>query len=192
MDSKAIGRAEVELVLQKAVKKVERLHDFELVPFESNVGVNGDHCTLKVHFSGEEENEEKELTFFVKFVPEREFNKRFVLDRGMFAKEEEMYFKILPMMAQALGRRLPAAECYHTSEDKYVILEDLRRIDFQLVDKLDVLQLDKCKAALKAIAMLHAGSLAIEVKSGKLMPYHTDHCYEALIADINSNDIYLF
>jgi Ecdysteroid kinase-like family len=100
-----------------------------------------------------------------------------------------MYTKILPMMAEALRRRLPVAEFYLTREDKFAIFEDLRKTDFHPVDKLDFLQQDKCKAALKAIAMLHAGSLAIEVKSGKLMPYHADHSYEALIADINSNDI---
>jgi Ecdysteroid kinase-like family len=189
MDSKVVGRADVELVLKKAVSRVVQLHDFQLVPFESKVGFNGEHCTLKVHFSVEDENQEKWLTFFVKLVPEKEFNRKFILDRGMFAKEEEMYTKILPMMAEALKRRLPVAECYLTEEDKFVIFEDLRRNDFQLVEKLDFLQLDNCKAALAAIAMLHAGSLAIEVKSGKLMPYHADHSYEALIADINSNDI---
>jgi len=190
MAGQAIGLAEVELLLQKAVKKEARLLDFKLMPFDSKVGFMGDHCTLFVRYSEiDDAAEEKQHTFFVKQVPEGHRYRNFILDRGLFAKEQEMYLKLLPMMAEALRRRLPVAECYLTGEDQFAIFEDLARKGFKLVDKLDFLQLDKCKAALKAIAMLHAGSLAVEIKSGKLMLHHADHSYEALIADINSDNI---
>lgn len=190
MEGKAIGRSEVELVLRKAVKKDVHLLDFELQPFGSKVGFMGDHSTLVVHYSDASDAQPMEHTFFVKKLPEgNERYKNFILDRGLFAKEKEMYQKLLPMMSEALRRQMPVAECYLIGDESYVIFEDLRRMGYKLVDKLPYLQVGECEAALRAVAMLHAGSLAVEIKSGKLMPFHADHCYEALIADNSSDNI---
>lgn len=192
MAGEAIGRSEVELVLWKVLKREVHLLDFHLQPFETKVGFNGDHSTLGVRYTeiNMADYQAKEHSFFVKQVPEGEnFVRNFILDRGLFNKEKEMYQTLLPMMDKALGRRLPVAKCYLIEDEKYMIFEDLRRIGFKLFNKLEYLKLDECEAALRAISMLHAGSLAVEIKTGKLMPYIAKHCYEALIAEEGSNDV---
>jgi len=195
MAGKAIGQAEIELVLRKAVKKEVDVKNYQFVSFDSFVGFMGDHHTLVVNYSeANSENKEhvKEHSFFVKQIPDSERYRKIILGSGLFAKEQEMYQKLLPLLAKNLQQKLPVAECYLIGDESYVmIFEDLQRMGYKLADKYAYLEVRQCEAAFRAIALLHAGSVATEIKTGKLMPFHADHCYEALIADNKSDNIVL-
>jgi hypothetical protein len=133
----AIGQAEVELVLRKAVKKEVHVLSYKFQPFDTKVGFMGDHRTIIVNYQeiNSSDNSQKEISFFVKLVPEGERYRKFILDRGLFAKEQEMYQKLLPMMSKALQKEMPVAECYLIEEDRYVVFEDLLRLGYKLADR---------------------------------------------------------
>ncbi|CAB3368315.1 Hypothetical predicted protein [Cloeon dipterum] len=187
MTEEGITVAEVELVLQRALQRDLKLLDFKLNTFSDKVGFMGDHNMLTVHYC--DANGPGEFSFFLKLLPKGKYSRNIALKYGLFTKEKEMYEKLLPLMAKALGRRMPAADCYLIRDDGCMVLEDLSRMGYKLWDKYAFLGRRQAEAALKAVAALHAGSLAVEVGTDALMPRHADHCYEALIADSSSDNI---
>ncbi|XP_059472155.1 uncharacterized protein LOC132194715 [Neocloeon triangulifer] len=191
MTERGLSRAEVQLVLRTALKKdAVRVLDFKEEGVGANVGFMGEHNTLTVHYS-EQESENSEISFFLKRLPAGERFRTFVLEHGLFAKEKEMYEKLVPLMERSLRRKMPVADCYLVRDDSgYVILQDLQRMGYKLWDKYALLGRRQVEAAVRAVAALHAGSLAAEATSGKLMPRIADHCLkEALIADNTSDNV---
>lgn len=171
-----LSHGEVQAALRKAAGPSATLKSFRTRPLDGKVGFMGEHSILEVEFQEARITYQatNKISFFVKRVPDGKTLRDFILRFGLFAKEREMYEKLFPMMTQALKiSKLSVPDCHLIKDEQYMIFEDLGAVGFKMHSKFELLSLEKCKAVIEALAQLHAGSVAVEAKTGKLMSYST-------------------
>jgi hypothetical protein len=176
-----LGHGEVQTALKKAAGPSATLKSFQVRPLGKHVGFMGEHSILEVEYQEARISYQamNRITFFIKRVPDVKTLRDFIVRFGLFTKEREMYEKLLPMMSQALRiSKMCVPDCHLIKDKDYMIFENLGASGFKMHNKLELLNLDQCKAVIEAVAQLHAGSIAIEAKSGKLMSFHMENHQE--------------
>ncbi|CAB3368316.1 Hypothetical predicted protein [Cloeon dipterum] len=180
---------EVQTALKKAVGPNATMRSYTVKLLGAGkLGYMGEHGLVQVEYQESRITYQatNRTSFFIKRVPDRKIFKDFIINFGLFAKEREIYEKLLPMMCKSLKiSRMPAPECYVICDEKYLVLEDLNRAGYKLKDKNDCLDLAHCKAVFEAVALLHAGGIAIEAKTGKMMAFHMKYNHEIVIVKEN-------
>jgi len=180
-----LSQSEVKSALKKAAGPNATLKSFQTKSLGAGkVGYMGDHCTIEVEYQEARISYQAttNTSFFMKRIPDSKTFRDFITNFGLFAKEREMFEKLLPMMCRALRiSKLSVPECYVICDNNYMIFEDLTRGGFKLENKYDYLSLEQCKSLIEALAQLHAGSIAIEAKTGKMMSYHMKNPHEVVI-----------
>ncbi|XP_059472505.1 uncharacterized protein LOC132194924 [Neocloeon triangulifer] len=183
-----LSASEVQTALQKAVGPNATLKGYTLKPVSQKVGFMGEHFNVLVEY--QESRISYQTSFFVKRVPDAKLLRDFISKFGLFAKEREMYEKLLPMMCKALKvSKLPVPDCFIISDENYLLFEDLLRAGYKLRDKNQYLEMADCKALIEAVAQLHAGSVAIEAKTGKMMAFHMRNYDKVGKANEKSDDL---
>jgi hypothetical protein len=186
-----IGAAEVQCALSKAVGPNVTLKSFRFKPPpEGAMGYMGEHRILEVEYQEARISYQATttLTFFMKSIPQKKTFQDLIIKNGIFAKEREIFEKLLPLMSQSLKlSKLSVPECYLISENNYMLFEDLSRLNFKLENRFEFLGLEHCKALIEAVAQLHAGSIATEAKTGKLMTFYIKHSHETVITNVSKD-----
>lgn len=170
-----LSHGEVQTALKKAAGPSATLKSFQIRSLGGLVGFMGEHSILDVEYQEARISYQatNRITFFIKRVPDGKTLRNFILRFGLFGKEREMYEKLLPMMSQALRiSKMCVPDCHLIKDENYMIFEDLGVSGFKMHNKLELLNLDQCKAVIEAVVQLHAGSIAVEAKSGKVMAFH--------------------
>ncbi|KAF4527698.1 hypothetical protein B566_EDAN016365 [Ephemera danica] len=188
-------RSEFEEVLRRALSCSQddvahaRLLDFNLNSLDGNLGFMGDHNVL--HVTYEINDRQYTRTFFYKRVPCSERHSNYIITEGVFAKEKEIYQKIIPMFCKYLNvpKLLFIPNCYFIKDNEFMILDNLTDLGYKLHDKLIPLDIYHCESALKALAKFHAASFITESKTGKSMEEFCDYNHEVLLVNSLSKSI---
>lgn len=175
MEKNLLSPGDVQVALRNAAGPSVILKSYKVRSLDGKVGFMGEHSILEVEFQEASVSypPTKWITFFIKRVPDVKTLRDFILRFGLFTKEREIYEKILPMMMQALKvSQMCVPDCYLIKDESYMIFEDIGAKGFKMHNIFERLSLQQCKAVIEAVAQLHAGSIAIEAKTGKLMSFH--------------------
>ncbi|XP_059472504.1 uncharacterized protein LOC132194922 [Neocloeon triangulifer] len=186
-----LSASEVQSALKKAVGPNVTLKGYTLKPVSGTVkvGFTGEHFIVQVEYQESRISYQatSRTSFFVKRIPDAKTNCDFIFETGLYAKEREMYEKLLPMMCKALKvPKLPVPDCLIICDENYFVFEDMLRAGYKLRDKNQYLEMAECKALIEAVALLHAGSVAIEAKTGKMMAFHMKNHQEVVIKKENT------
>lgn len=82
-----------------------------------------------------------------------------------FANEIRAYTHLIPVLRQFSRNRLPFPTCIHAgrdSEGDLIVMEDLRRGGFRMLDRRKCLSYRQCRTVVKELANFHAVSLAMK------------------------------
>lgn len=164
--SPKLSEDEVSKILQNKFKSDKfKIVSFTLDMLGEWIGNCGDHAILNVQIQSEN-NFGTRHTFFVKLYPRVPFVIDFIEGTGSFRKEIFMY-KIFNLMEEEeikiLHECIP--QCYLTSSNKYIVLENLYEEGYKSLNKHEVFDWDTVKVALESLAKLHASSLLYEEKN---------------------------
>lgn len=126
------------------------------------------------------------ICFIIKLLPQDPFSRFFVTEAQFDLREIKFYTQVVPDLEEfrvntANGEdvRLPIPKCYYahytagtndpepTPPESVLILENIKKLGYRSADFARGLTLRQTKAAVEAIAHIHALSLSIKVKEGK-------------------------
>ncbi|XP_075217397.1 uncharacterized protein LOC142322330 [Lycorma delicatula] len=118
-------------------------------------GVKGDY-KLK------DEKEIKKISLIIK-VPTKSGWHKFLLDKGLYKKENLLYNILIPKYKSMFGDKWPdmVPKSYHSTEEDVVILEDLKVKNYEMVSRVEQLGYDECVLALSNLAIFHAASIKL-------------------------------
>lgn len=148
-----------------------RTEDVELLRndwsgFSENVeGFLGDHFLLSLTYKiAQKEGNE---SFFIKTLPRKsEYQNRIASELRVSEKEKFLYDFLLPELEKYDYPTDFAPKCYYINAETFV-LENMKVKDFAVMERGKFFDLDHCKAALKALALYHAGSVVYEEARSK-------------------------
>uniref|UniRef100_A0A336K648 CSON000987 protein n=1 Tax=Culicoides sonorensis TaxID=179676 RepID=A0A336K648_CULSO len=145
-------------------------------------GFLGEHLKLsidaKIHETIIHEN------FFIKTLPFRAKDRRFVEEIGVLKKEVHLYLNVLNEMPKNCMHWHPT--CYYGRDD-ILILEDLSLKNYQLLPSHIEFNSDHIKSILKSLATMHACSLNFQNMVKKpLNEIYDDILFEVTVARRNN------
>lgn len=120
----------------------------------------------------------KSKVFYISLIFKRQIvnlqrRKLFRADEA-FANEINAYGQLVPIMRRFSSDRLPFPVCHYAgmdAEGDLIVLEDLRRSGFHMVDRRKNLSYRQCRTVLEELANFHAVSLAMKLI--KPVQFHT-------------------
>uniref|UniRef100_A0A1Q3FPF5 Putative juvenile hormone-inducible protein n=1 Tax=Culex tarsalis TaxID=7177 RepID=A0A1Q3FPF5_CULTA len=132
---------------------------------EQRTGYLGDHHLLTIVINTGED-EEREITFFVKKLPTRIPKlAKYLVEMKAFSKEAELFHELLPKLSK-FGKFVP--ECLFQKDNELLVFKNAKLEGFKVLDGnrglLDLIHLEQ---VLRALARLHAASFALEAELGK-------------------------
>ncbi|EDS42965.1 Juvenile hormone-inducible protein [Culex quinquefasciatus] len=132
---------------------------------EQRTGYLGDHHLLTIVINSGD-NEEREITVFVKKLPSRIPKlANCLIELKAFSKETGLFRELLPRLAE-FGRFAP--ECLFQKGEDLLVFRNVKLEGFKVLDGNRVLlDLDHLKQVLRALMRLHAASFALEAQLGK-------------------------
>ncbi|RZF40053.1 hypothetical protein LSTR_LSTR002456 [Laodelphax striatellus] len=121
---------------------------------------------LTVDYS-EADGTHKTSNLIVKTFPESPMMLSYIKEFSLNEKEAIAYQKLLPPMEDLLGITLVPRSLKCRTYD-LLILEDLKPLGFEMVDRISRMDFDHCKATLIALADFHAASFLLHQKNPNL------------------------
>ncbi|KAL5283854.1 CHKov1 family protein [Megaselia abdita] len=135
--------------------------------FACAVGENFASVMIRVEIDFElKDGSKKKVSFMIKTTPEKgtvSYNN--IENLQLFQKEIEIYKEIIPKFEKLYldkGKEVKfAPKTYDFKTDsgfRYLLLEDLKVLDFKIIQKENLFDLEQCKLILKLMAKFHAAS----------------------------------
>jgi thiamine kinase-like enzyme len=131
-------------------------------------------------------NGENKYNLVLKTLPSGDFLQNFLQNVKGFEKELQMYKITLPAMYRKMmdmsanGKFRPlSARLLPTKRKDTIVLEDLQHFGYKMANKHNGLDLEHCKLTVRALARLHAASVALH----KTDPSYMDMYSESMFAD---------
>lgn len=152
------------------------LHDFQNVTvsdrvFESGIIEKGkNYCSTASRFTifFEEDGKKCEKSFFVKIPYDIQYYQ--VLKQCQFyAKEIHMYEVVLPIYKTLLPNESLHPEFFGTDGKDALILEDMSKCGYRIVEGYKQMDLEHSAAALKLLAKFHALSVKVRESDAKIL-----------------------
>nr|CAD7445122.1 unnamed protein product [Timema bartmani] len=161
----------------------------------------------RVHPPDGAEDDPRALDLIVKLLPNDPFSRFFVTEAQFDLREIKFYTQVVPELEQFQRRllsadepplELPIPRCYHAHyaapgedaegslSESVLVLENLKSRGFLGADFSRGLTLRQARAALEAVARLHALSLALKVREGRPL----DERYPFLFQTARATDSY--
>ncbi|XP_071446776.1 uncharacterized protein [Hetaerina americana] len=169
-----ISRKDVESALQNYLASQDfSLEKYEFRTFsDGNLGFMGRHfkITTWVTFEGSS----RQIDFFAKLAPTSRTHQTARTTSNYFTKEVFTYAYLAPKLDACLLPRakFPVPRCFLSrdaaaltppSEDRrLLLLEDVSRLNFRLLEDVQPLDLAHCRAVLRSLARFHASSLLLQ------------------------------
>ncbi|XP_046390006.1 uncharacterized protein LOC124158758 [Ischnura elegans] len=161
--------------VEHAVRSYFNTMDFTIERYEerqfsdAKVGFMGRHfrITAWVTISGTQ----KQIDFFAKLAPTSETQYTAKTTSNYFTKEVFTYTDLAPRLNSCLpqGNTLPLPRCVlgrdektSTHDRRILILEDVTRKNYKLLEDVRPLDFAHCKAVLKSLGKFHASSLLLQ------------------------------
>lgn len=111
-------------------------------------------------------NNQKEQHLIIKQFPSSQIGQKFVEELKLFDREIFIYTDILPKMSEIYKRfnnePFLAPISYPSPIENVLIMEDLKRKGYKMVNRQEQLPFDHCVEALKSLALLHVLSVVLE------------------------------
>ncbi|KAK7864008.1 hypothetical protein R5R35_000114 [Gryllus longicercus] len=123
----------------------------------------GDNYISDIYRVSVETQDGNQFSLIVKCLPTTEYNLQFIRTARLFEKEIILYDSVLPLMCElekCVSVRF-APKCYFIRSHSVLVLDDLTRQGFKIVDRREGLNLNHCKEAMKCLAYFHACSTAL-------------------------------
>lgn len=181
-------------VLRAIEKKLGTNHfcllTYKLEPIIERIGLLGDYSFLNVAYLNAQGTKEH-LTFFVKHFPKIEALAEFAQKIGAFKKEVFVYklFKEFNKEEVSLINNV-IPQCYATSYNEYLILDNLFNEGYKSSDKHTTLDYDTVLIVLQSIAQLHASSIIFENKANKkLQDLYSNDLEESFFSKANQQGV---
>ncbi|KAK9500313.1 hypothetical protein O3M35_001597 [Rhynocoris fuscipes] len=112
-------------------------------------------------------NKINEIRFFIKLLPDTEYQLNLVKTANCFKKESAFYGELFQGIRAFLSyKSIP--DCYLNDNESIIILEDLKMSDYKTCSAIDI-DIKHIYAAIKTLADIHAASLIYEHKIGKTL-----------------------
>lgn len=158
-----ISEADVKQVLKRDVEFFGKYESHAVFPLSDKpIGYLADHFVLHVNFSSPSSVKD----YFLKAVPKNvEKRVEYLDETGFFTKEVQLYQSLIPKL-QRLSSLSWAPKCYLAKEGSFIIMEILKDFKIKSTQSL-VIDFEHMKVSAAALAVFHASSLILEVKSGK-------------------------
>ncbi|XP_030383261.1 uncharacterized protein LOC115630747 [Scaptodrosophila lebanonensis] len=159
------------------------LKSFEIVPATENTGFLGEYFHLKVTYQLENVEEERTARLFVKSVIYQNANMAFYMEKMQFLKKEAMLYNKLLNELKTLSPHVWCAKCYYTRDDLFVMqnIEDLGYV--AVPEETRFLNESQLRPILKALATLHASSMAYERKHKLTIGVELGECLKEMTVD---------
>ncbi|KAK9498933.1 hypothetical protein O3M35_003471 [Rhynocoris fuscipes] len=110
-------------------------------------------------------NEIKEVRFFIKFLPNTDYQLNLVKTANCFKKESAFFGELFSGIREFLSyKSIP--DCYLKDNETVLVFEDLKLSGYKTCSAYDI-DLKHIYAAIKSLADIHAASLLYEHKIGK-------------------------
>ncbi|EDW76626.1 uncharacterized protein Dwil_GK14563 [Drosophila willistoni] len=142
-----------------------KLVEFKIVPATEHVGFLGEYFHLYLTYQVENETEEKSTRLFVKSVIFKNADMSYYMEKmGILQKEVHLYEQLINKL-KSFSKHIWCGKCYFTRDDLFVMqnVEDLGYAPLSLATRF--LDEEHLKPLLKALAILHASSVAYERKN---------------------------
>ncbi|KAK9505860.1 hypothetical protein O3M35_009832 [Rhynocoris fuscipes] len=150
--------------------------DYHVKTADASLGLMSVVSSLKVKILINN-NDIKEVSFFIKFLPQNDYHLSIVNKIGCFKKESSFLGTLFkPITSLLLYHSVP--KCYLKDCDKMIVLEDLTTLGYRNCSNPHGFDLQHTYASIKALADLHAASLVYEHNIGK--PLDQVFTYEIL------------
>nr|XP_023012676.1 uncharacterized protein LOC111502756 [Leptinotarsa decemlineata] len=174
-----ITRTDCEKILPN--RKV--LSDFAISKYSDELcGFFSENYKLTLHFRDEISGVLGRQTFFFKTIPEKmSCHKEYTKNMGVFRKEILMYKDILNELSKLMSKQF-APNYFYSITDKFLVLEDMRLKGYKNC-KTEYLDFDKMKAALGAIARLHAASIVFEEQRSINGPFRINEQFPEALSE---------
>lgn len=154
-----------------------KILETSLGPFSEILeGFLGEHhiLTIKFKFQGQELEEH----FFIKTLPIKNPSQKHLVEVvGFWKKESQMYKNIFPKFEEMNYKTDFLPKCYLVNNEA-IVMENLKNRGYSTVERNTFLDYEHCKAAMEALAMFHANSLAYEEsrsREGKLFRFDQEY-----------------
>ncbi|XP_063241206.1 uncharacterized protein LOC134541595 [Bacillus rossius redtenbacheri] len=108
----------------------------------------------------------------VKIMPSETEGSKPISSLGVYERERDMYYKVLPKVYNVMKEKLGQFEyfspyCYITTRTDAIILEDLKPLGYHMADRKKQLDMDHALLVLSTLAKLHAFSYIMGPESIK-------------------------
>ncbi|BFF94524.1 uncharacterized protein DMAD_12131 [Drosophila madeirensis] len=143
------------------------LKHFEIVPATESVGFLGEYFHLKLKYQLADEQEEQTTRLFVKSVIFQNANMEFYMEKKGLIKKETKLYELLLNELKKFSPHVWCTKCYFTRDDLFVMqnVEDMGYV--ALPSGTRFLSEEQLGPILKALATLHASSVAYERERGQ-------------------------
>ncbi|XP_060656921.1 uncharacterized protein LOC132791840 [Drosophila nasuta] len=150
----------LKVVLQDE-KQQGKLKEFKILPAIEHIGFLGEYYHLILSYQLDHEPEERTKRLFVKSVYQNA-DKLFYDEKRSILKKEAMLYETLLNELKLFSKHLWCAKCYYARDDLFVMqnIEDLGYAS--LPSSTRFLSEQQLRPLLKALATLHASSVAYE------------------------------
>ncbi|XP_069676294.1 uncharacterized protein [Periplaneta americana] len=110
----------------------------------------------------------KNYNIIIKGLPVGELLQQFLADMKGFEKEQQIYGVTFPAMYRIMEEKFPkdkfrplSAKCLPCNLPNTLVLEDLQRLGYKMANRQKGLDVEHCRMAVRALARLHAASVAL-------------------------------
>ncbi|XP_071442951.1 uncharacterized protein [Hetaerina americana] len=186
-----LRREDCEAAVRNFIKSSDFvLEDYKFKPLsDKTMGFMGRHLklTASVRFGGVVQ----QLRLFAKLIPTGGSHRSFVVDLDFFKKEMIAYDTLVPRLISCLpqGMALPVPMCFFTrgiasgpgtipipgsADEELIILEDVTQRGYRILENFPPMDVPHCRAALRALARLHASSILLEESCRAAQPANFD------------------
>jgi len=162
---------------------------FEIIDCKSSVGEFS--STYSVHVTVPKLSPKENIDFVVKMIPENDPCRAYVFEAGLFEKENEMYFDLLPAIKFHCKKTLiqqMIPECIYGSHNMdgagVLVFNCCGQQGFSNCHDPMGLKLEKVRAVIKSIAEFHASARTFVIKHGEK---GVQRRYQSLCNDMYSN-----
>ncbi|XP_069676288.1 uncharacterized protein [Periplaneta americana] len=118
----------------------------------------------------------KNYNIIIKSLPAGEILQLFLAEMKGFEKEQQIYSVTFPAMYRIMEEkfskekfRILSARSLSCNLPNTLVLEDLQRLGYKMANRHKGLDLDHCKIAIRALARMHAASVALYKKDPSSM-----------------------
>ena len=163
--------------------------NYRLEPYsKEKVGFLGNHQKLEITVKQKKSGDEPtKLNFFLKSLPRNSPEQcSFIEQQGVYAQEAEFFNELMRHFLEvtSVGNVEPWSPKCYLATNSVIVLEDVRTKGFSMPER-KILEGVTLKAAVMAMARLHAASILTEKKLGKpLNELYPQACVEQIFKDI--------